>query len=56
MITLNNAWALLTTPLPVLVKLHQLLGYSYKENRPLCGLSLNRYIEELGELAYDWQV
>jgi hypothetical protein len=56
MITASNAWALLTTPLPVLSKLHQLLGYSYKENRPFCGLGLTRYISEMGEMAYDWQV
>jgi hypothetical protein len=56
MITANNTWALLTTPLPVLGKLHQLLAYSYKEGRPLCGLGLGRYISEMAELAYDWQL
>lgn len=56
MLTPANTWALLITPLPVLGKLHRLLGYSYKENRPLCGLGLGRYISEMAELAYDWQL
>lgn len=56
MLTPNNLWALLNTPLPVLGKLHRLLGYSYKDGGPLCGLSLGQYISEIAELAYDWQV
>lgn len=48
--------ALATTDISLLVKLHDKLGYEYKEANPIASLGWRRWLLELSEYAYDCQL